>query len=60
MAPRAIDLEFEGVRVVLCTLNMLSNETVRKKIMRSHVPMNHLVIDEASQISVFQLLVRLR
>ena len=58
MDARALDLKFRGVRVVLCTLSMLSNATVRQRVIKSKVKMNHLVIDEASQISIFQLMVR--
>ncbi len=56
MKARELDLEFEDVDIVLCTLSMLSNLNLRKVFRK--VRMNNLVVDEASQISVFDYMVR--
>ncbi len=44
--PRAL----EGCKVILCTLSMLSN--YKLSIFTSKIPINYLVVDEASQINV--------
>ena len=43
--------ELDGVSVILCTLSMLSNEKLKPVFMKK-VPMNVLVVDEASQIEI--------
>jgi hypothetical protein len=55
MTPREIDVVFEGVSIILCTLAMLSNFNIPK--VSQKLPIVNLVIDEASQISVFNYLV---
>ncbi|KIL71313.1 hypothetical protein M378DRAFT_211563 [Amanita muscaria Koide BX008] len=42
---------FDGNPVILCTLSMLSNKHVMKTFM-GIVPVNYLVVDEASQIEI--------
>jgi hypothetical protein len=42
----------ETTKMVLCTLASLSNESVEKYVMFSHVPLRNLVVDEASQIDM--------
>ena len=56
--PRSLDKMFGNVKVILCTLSCLSNPVVQQRVY-NRVPINHLVIDEASQISIFQYLVSL-
>lgn len=56
--PRQLNDLFVNVRVVLCTLSSLSNPVIQQKVCLERVPINNLVVDEASQISVFQYLVR--
>ncbi len=53
-----VSLLLKGVRVMLCTLSMLSNPVLQQLRVFKHVPVHRLVIDEASQISVFNYLVR--
>ncbi|CAE6450939.1 unnamed protein product [Rhizoctonia solani] len=43
---------FQGKRLVLCTLAALSNPLVENLVMYQHVPLKHLIIDEASQIDM--------
>lgn len=56
---RQVEKLFEGVSVVLSTLSSLSNPVVQQRVAVKGrgVEVNHLVVDEASQISVFQYLV---
>ncbi|KAI0091304.1 P-loop containing nucleoside triphosphate hydrolase protein [Irpex rosettiformis] len=42
--------ELKGVKVILCTLSMLSNPRI--DIITSKVPLKYMVVDEASQIAV--------
>ncbi len=53
--PVDVDRLFEGVRVVLCTISMLSNPIL--KGIFDHVPLTNLVVDEASQIGIYNYLV---
>jgi hypothetical protein len=48
---------FRGITVVLCTLSMLSNPKLAKCGLFGILPLNSLVIDEASQIDVFGFMV---
>jgi hypothetical protein len=48
---------FRGITVVLCTLSMLSNPKLVDCGLFDILPMNSLVIDEASQIDVFEFMV---
>ncbi|KAF8632282.1 hypothetical protein AX15_002018 [Amanita polypyramis BW_CC] len=43
--------ELEGVSVILCTLSMLSNSKLKPTFMKK-VPLNIMVVDEASQIEI--------
>ncbi|KAH8115120.1 hypothetical protein DFH11DRAFT_1591562 [Phellopilus nigrolimitatus] len=54
--PRHVDLLFSRTRVVLCTLSTLSNPTLTGKRIFELVPVENLVVDEASQIGVFDYL----
>lgn len=44
--------QLNGCPVVLCTLSMLSNDTLRKQGVFRRVPLHTVVVDEASQIEV--------
>jgi hypothetical protein len=46
-----------GSRIILCTLSMLSNDMLHTNGTFDIVPLERLVIDEASQINVFEFLV---
>jgi hypothetical protein len=48
---------FRGITVVLCTLSMLSNPILVGCGLFDILPVNSLVIDEASQIDVFEFMV---
>jgi hypothetical protein len=48
---------FRGITVVLCTLAMLSNPKLADCRLIDILPVNSLVIDEASQIDVFEFMV---
>ena len=48
---------FRGITVVLCTLSMLSNPNLADCGLFNILPVNSLVIDEASQIDVFEFMV---
>lgn len=48
---------FGGATVVLCTLSMLSNPKLLDCGLFDILPVKSLVIDEASQIDVFEFLV---
>jgi hypothetical protein len=48
---------FRGITVVLCTLSMLSNPKLVDCGLFDILPVNSLVIDEASQIDVFEFMV---
>lgn len=53
----AMERLFEGNTVILCTLSMLSNPIVVRSGLTKLVPIERLIIDEASQIDVFEFLV---
>jgi hypothetical protein len=53
----AVARAFDDATVVLCTLSMLSNPKLYDCGLFEVVPLKSLVIDEASQIDVFQLMV---
>ncbi len=48
---------FGDVTVVLCTLGMLSNPKLKECGLIGVIPVTSLVIDEASQIDVFEFMV---
>ena len=48
---------FRGAKVVLCTLSMLSNPKLAECGLIDILPVTSLVIDEASQIDVFEFMV---
>ena len=48
---------FREITVVLCTLSMLSNPIITGCGLFDVLPVNSLVIDEASQIDVFEFMV---
>ncbi|KAF9033215.1 P-loop containing nucleoside triphosphate hydrolase protein [Panaeolus papilionaceus] len=54
--PRHTARAFHGVHIVLCTLSMLSNPVLRQRGVLDIVPLERLVIDEASQINAFEYL----
>jgi hypothetical protein len=47
-----------GSRIILCTLSMLSNPVLETSGLFQLVPVERLVIDEASQIDVADFMVR--
>ena len=49
---------FGDTRIVLCTLSMMSNPALRDIGAFEIIPVERLVIDEASQINTFEYLVR--
>jgi hypothetical protein len=53
-----MDRLFLDANTVLCTLSMLSNPALDTRGVFKLVPMQMLVIDEASQINVFEYMVR--
>jgi regulator of nonsense transcripts 1 len=48
---------FGGATVVLCTLSMLSNPKLLQCGLFEMLPVKSLVIDEASQIDIFEFMV---
>jgi AAA domain len=48
----AVKRELQQCEVILCTLSMLSNERLLEKGFTQTVPINTLIVDEASQIEV--------
>jgi hypothetical protein len=48
---------FRGITLVLCTLSTLSNPKLDDCGLLDLIPMRSLVIDEASQIDVFEFMV---
>jgi hypothetical protein len=54
---REVEMTFRGATVVLCTLSMLSNPKLAECGLLDLLPLNSLVIDEASQIDVFEFMV---
>ena len=48
---------FRGITVVLCTLSMLSNPKLADCGLIGILPLTSLVVDEASQIDVFEFMV---
>jgi regulator of nonsense transcripts 1 len=55
--PGEVSRMFADVTVVLCTLSMLSNPKLKECGLIRVVPVRSLVIDEASQIDVFEFMV---
>ena len=55
--PGEVSRMFADVSVVLCTLSMLSNPKLKECGLIRVVPVRSLVIDEASQIDVFEFMV---
>ncbi len=49
-----------GSRIILCTLSMLSNPVLDDTGVYKLVPVERLVVDEASQISTSEYLVRVK
>ncbi|KAH7329782.1 hypothetical protein B0J17DRAFT_207284 [Rhizoctonia solani] len=49
---KSLAKRFRGKKLVLCTLAALSNPLVEDLVMYQHVPLKHLIIDEASQIDM--------
>ena len=45
-------------KIILCTLSMLSSSALVKCNILEYVPMERLVVDEASQIDMFEFMVR--
>jgi hypothetical protein len=56
--PRDLNLALGGTCIMLSTLSMLSNPALDAKGVFEFVPVKQLVIDEASQINVFDFMVR--
>ena len=56
-SPSAVSRLFLDVTVVLCTLGMLSNPKLHDCGLFRIIPVRSLVIDEASQIDVFEFMV---
>jgi regulator of nonsense transcripts 1 len=55
--PGDVSRMFGDVKVVLCTLGMLSNPQLDNCGLFDVIPVRSLVIDEASQIDVFEFMV---
>jgi len=55
--PGEVSRMFGNVNVVLCTLGMLSNPKLKDCGLIRVIPVTSLVIDEASQIDVFEFMV---
>jgi regulator of nonsense transcripts 1 len=53
---REVEMIFRGATVVLCTLSMLSNPKLAECGIIDILPVTSLVIDEASQIDVFEFM----
>jgi len=58
--PRQVetDIRQNGICTILCTISMLSNPGVAQQGFYRHVPVQRLMVDEASQIYVGQYIVR--
>jgi hypothetical protein len=54
---REISTIFHGTTLVLSTLTMLSNPKLRECGLLRLIPVTTLVIDEASQIDIFEFMV---
>ncbi|KAH9068365.1 P-loop containing nucleoside triphosphate hydrolase protein [Lactarius deliciosus] len=54
--PNALKKVLQGVQVVLCTLDTITNPKLRETGFTETVPVNSVVIDEASQIEIGQYL----
>ncbi|KAH9178234.1 P-loop containing nucleoside triphosphate hydrolase protein [Lactarius sanguifluus] len=54
--PNALKKVLQGVQVVLCTLDTITNPKLREMEFTGTVPVNSVVIDEASQIEIGQYL----
>jgi hypothetical protein len=54
---REVEMIFRGATVVLCTISMLSNPKLAECGLIDILPVTSLVIDEASQIDVFEFMV---
>jgi hypothetical protein len=54
---REVEIIFRGATVVLCTLSMLSNPKLAECGLIDTLPVTSLVVDEASQIDVFEFMV---
>lgn len=57
ISQRDVNIEFHDITVVLCTVSMLSNPTLDSCGLFRVVPVKSLVIDEASQIDIFEFMV---
>lgn len=53
-----LERAFGGSRIVLSTLSMLSNPIMEQSGLFSLIPVEKLVVDEASQINVSEFMVR--
>jgi len=54
--PNALKKVLQGTQVILCTLDTISNPKLREVGFTQAVPVNSVVIDEASQIEIGQYL----
>ena len=54
---REVEIMLCGATVVLCTLGMLSNPKLAECGLIDILPVTSLVVDEASQIDVFEFMV---
>ncbi len=57
--PIETERKLAGSRIILCTLSMLSNPFLDDASVYSFVPVERLVVDEASQINISEYMVRL-
>jgi hypothetical protein len=55
--PRDVEALFENISCVLCTLGTILSPTLEHKRIFTLVPPIHVIVDEASQIDVFDYLV---
>jgi hypothetical protein len=54
---RKVSVVFDGIKLVLSTLTMLSNPKLQGCGLFRFIPVKSLVIDEASQIDIFEFMV---
>ena len=54
--PTALKKVLQGAQVILCTLDTISNPRLREIGLTENIPVNSVVIDEASQIEIGQYL----
>ena len=56
-SPKEVSIKFCDTTLVLCTRSMLSNPRLDESHLLDIIPVRTLVVDEASQIDVFEFMV---